>query len=80
MNAPQPNFNNEVRELIGEEKYIQLMKLHGGNSFYITKYESYERDKRNQHIKELSKKGLTNRQLSERFNTSIQHIRNIIKN
>ena len=80
MNAPQPNFNNEVRELIGEEKYIQLMKLHGGNSFYITKYESYERDKRNQHIKELSKKGLTNRQLSDRLNISIQHIRNIIKN
>ena len=67
MNAPQPNFNNEVRELIGEEKYIQLMKLHGGNSFYITKYESYERDKRNQHIKELDN---YRKDLTFQFNTS----------
>lgn len=80
MNIPQPDFNNEIKNIIGEEKYILLMKLHGGSSFYITKYESYEKNKRNQRIKKLSKQGLTNRQLANRFNMSIQHIRNILKN
>ncbi len=80
MNILQPNFNDDIREIIGEEKYILLMKLHGGNSFYITKYETYERDLRNEKIKKLSKQGLTNRQLSQRFNLTIQQVRNILNN
>lgn len=80
MNILQPNFTDDIREIIGEEKYILLMKLHGGNSFYITKYETYERDLRNEKIKKLSKQGLTNRQLSERFNITIQQVRNILNN
>jgi Mor family transcriptional regulator len=68
----------EIKDIIGEEKYILLMKMYGGSNFYIEKYETHHRNERNQKIKKLSRQGLTNRQLSDRFNISIQQIRNIL--
>ncbi len=68
----------EIKDIIGEEKYILLMKMYGGSNFYIEKYETHQRNERNQKIKKLSRQGLTNRQLSDRFNISIQQIRNIL--
>ena len=56
------------------------MKMHGGSKFYIEKYETHQRNLRNEKIKNLSNQGLTNRQLAERFNISIQQIRNILNN
>lgn len=70
----------EIKNIIGEEKYILLMKMHGGSKFYIEKYETHQRNLRNEKIKNLSNQGLTNRQLAERFNISIQQIRNILNN
>lgn len=70
----------KIRDIIGEEKYILLMKMHGGSKFYIEKYETHQRNLRNEKIKSLSNQGLTNRQLAERFNISIQQIRNILNN
>lgn len=70
----------EIKNIIGEEKYILLMKMHGGSKFYIEKYETHQRNLRNEKIKSLSNQGLTNRQLAERFNISIQQIRNILNN
>ena len=69
-----------IRNIIGEEKYILLMKMHGGSKLYIEKYETHQRNLRNEKIKSLSNQGLTNRQLAERFNISIQQIRNILNN
>mgnify|MGYP004584198383 FL=1 len=69
-----------IRNIIGKEKYILLMKMHGGSKFYIEKYETHQRNLRNEKIKNLSNQGLTNRQLAERFNISIQQIRNILNN
>lgn len=68
----------EIKDIIGQEKYITLMKLYGGSNFYIEKYETYQRNERNNRIKKLSSQGLSNRQLSDRFNISIQQIRNIL--
>lgn len=70
----------EIKDIIGQEKYITLMKLYGGSNFYIEKYETYQRNERNNRIKKLSRQGLSNRQLSDRFNISIQQIRNILNN
>ena len=70
----------KIKDIIGEEKYILLMKKFGGSNLYIEKYETYQRNERNQKIKKLSRQGLTNRQLSDRFNISIQQIRNILNN
>ena len=70
----------KIRDIIGEEKYILLMKNFGGSNLYIEKYETYQRNERNSRIKKLSRQGLTNRQLSDRFNISIQQIRNILNN
>lgn len=70
----------EIKDIIGQEKYITLMKLYGGSNFYIEKYETYQRNERNNRIKKLSSQGLSNRQLSDRFNISIQQIRNILNN
>ena len=68
----------EIKDIIGQEKYITLMKLYGGSNFYIETYETYRRNERNNRIKKLSSQGLSNRQLSDRFNISIQQIRNIL--
>ena len=56
------------------------MKNFGGSNLYIEKYETYQRNERNNRIKKLSSQGLSNRQLSDRFNISIQQIRNILNN
>ena len=49
----------EIKNIIGEEKYILLMKMHGGSKFYIEKYETHQRNLRNEKIKSLSNQGLT---------------------
>ena len=44
----------KIRDIIGEEKYILLMKNFGGSNLYIEKYETHQRNERNQKIKKLS--------------------------
>ena len=48
----------KIRDIIGEEKYILLMKNFGGSNLYIEKYETHQRNERNQKIKKLSRQGL----------------------
>lgn len=69
---------NQIRDLVGEDNFILLMKMYGGGNLYIPKIESYLKEQRNEKIRELKNSGLTNRQLADRFGFSIQHIRNIL--
>lgn len=64
-------------EVIGEESALKLSKYVDGDSFYIPKYETVTRLKRNEDIRRDYHDGMTYKQLHLKYRLSERQIRNI---
>ncbi|MEO3214760.1 MULTISPECIES: Mor transcription activator family protein [Romboutsia] len=65
-------------ELVGEEVYLEICKLYGGNSLYVPTYSSAIRDKRNEEIIKRFN-GVNASILAREYKMSVNHIRRIVK-
>ena len=64
-------------EIVGREKYEQVLDELGGNPLYINCKESYDRAKRNRAIYEDYLKGMEYFELTSKYKLSMTMIRNI---
>lgn len=65
-------------DIVGEEKFLEIVKMYGGSNVYIPTYKSVIRNCRNREI--ISRfNGVNTAQLSREYGISVTHIKNIIK-
>ena len=64
-------------DAIGEENFIKVVKLYGGNNLYIPTYKSVMRNCRNREI--VSKfNGVNASALAREYGISVTHVKNIV--
>lgn len=64
-------------DIVGEEKFLEIVKMYGGSNVYIPTYKSVIRNYRNREI--ISKfNGVNAAQLSREYGISVTHIKNIV--
>ena len=64
-------------EIIGKEKYEEVLEVYGGNPLYLNQKESYERELRNWNIYKDYKNGMEYFDLTSKYKLSVTTIRNI---
>lgn len=65
-------------DIVGEEKFLEIVKMYGGSNVYIPTYKSVIRNCRNREI--ISRfNGVNTAQLSREYGISVTHIKNIVK-
>lgn len=67
----------ELAEVIGLKSYISLVKVYGGTTLYIAKYDKIENIKRDRRIAEEFN-GHNHKYLAIKYNLSDRAIRNIL--
>ena len=65
-------------DAIGEENFIKVVKLYGGNNLYIPTYKSVIRYTRDREIIKRYK-GVNATMLSREYGISVTQVRNILK-
>lgn len=65
-------------EIVGEEKYIEISKMYGGNSIYIPTYASVIRNQRNRDIIRRYN-GVNAVQLGREYNITANQVIRIVK-
>ena len=68
-------------EIVGEEKYLEIVRMYGGSNLYIPTYKATIRNSRNSRNREIKKKynGLNAKYLASEYGMSVNNIKNIIK-
>ena len=62
-------------DIVGEEKFLEIVKMYGGSNVYIPTYKSVIRNCRNREI--ISRfNGVNAAQLSREYGISVTHIKN----
>ena len=64
-------------EIVGEEKFLEIIRMYGGNNLYITTYKSVIRSSRNRDIVNRYN-GFNGTQLAREYVISVNQLRNII--
>ena len=64
-------------EIVGEEKFLEIIKMYGGNNLYIPTYKSVIRSSRNRDIVNRYN-GFNGTQLAWEYGISVNQVRNII--
>ena len=64
-------------EIVGEEKFLEIIRMYGGNNLYIPTYKSVIRSSRNRDIVNRYN-GFNGTQLAREYGISINQVRNII--
>lgn len=64
-------------EIVGEEKFLEIIKMYGGNNLYIPTYKSVIRSSRNRDIVNRYN-GFNGTQLAREYGISVNQVRNII--
>ena len=64
-------------EIIGKEKYEEVLEVYGGNPLYLNQKESYERELRNWNIYKDYKNGMEYFDRTSKYKLSVTTIRNI---
>ncbi len=64
-------------EIVGEEKFIEIIRMYGGSNIYIPTYKSVIRSSRN---REIAKRynGFNANQLAREYGISVNQVRNIL--
>ncbi|MEG1311478.1 MAG: Mor transcription activator family protein [Romboutsia sp.] len=65
-------------ELVGEEKFLEITKLYGGNNVYIPTYKSAIRNSRNREIRRKYN-GVNTITLASEYGMSSNQIKKIVK-
>lgn len=66
-------------EIVGEEKYLEIVKMYGGTSLYIPTYKATIRNSRNREI--IKKYNWINApSLAMQYGISINNLKNIVIN
>ena len=64
-------------ESVGEEKFLEIIRMYGGNNLYIPTYKSVIRSSRNRDIVNRYN-GFNGTQLAREYGISVNQVRNII--
>lgn len=64
-------------EIVGEEKFLEIIRMYGGNNLYIPTYKSVIRSSRNRDIVNRYN-GFNGTQLARAYGISVNQVRNII--
>ena len=66
-----------IYEIVGEEKFLEIIRMYGGNNLYIPTYKSVVRSSRN---REIAKRynGINASQLAREYGITVNQIRNIV--
>ena len=64
-------------EIVGEEKFLEIIKMYGGNNLYIPTYKSVIRSSRNREIANRYN-GFNGKQLAREYGISVNQVRNIV--
>lgn len=64
-------------EIVGQEKFLEIAKLYGGNNVYIPTYQSCLRESRNKEIRKRFN-GINAQTLAYEYGISVNHIKKII--
>jgi len=64
-------------EIVGEEKFLEIIRMYGGSNLYIPTYKSVIRSSRN---REIAKRynGVNASQLAREYGITVNQIRNIV--
>ena len=64
-------------EIVGEEKFLEIIRMYGGSNLYIPTYKSVVRSSRN---REIAKRynGINASQLARDYGITVNQIRNIV--
>jgi Mor family transcriptional regulator len=65
-------------EIVGEKKFIEILKIYGGQNVYFPLYKSIIRDSRNVEIVKRFN-GYNAKSLACEYNVSVSHIRRIVR-
>ena len=64
-------------EIVGEEKFLEIIRMYGGSNLYIPTYKSVIRSSRNRDIVNRYN-GFNGTQLAREYGISVNQVRNII--
>ena len=64
-------------DIVGEEKFLEIIRMYGGSNLYIPTYKSVIRSSRN---REIAKRynGVNASQLAREYGITVNQIRNIV--
>ncbi len=65
-------------EIVGEEKYLEIVKMYGGANLYIPTYKATIRNSRNREIRKKYN-GINTSLLAMQYGMSVNNVRNIVK-
>ena len=65
-------------EIVGEEKYLEIVRMYGGANLYIPTYKATIRNSRNREIKKKYN-GINAGLLAMQYGMSVNNVRNIVK-
>ena len=65
-------------EIVGEEKYLEIVRMYGGANLYIPTYKATIRNSRNREIKRKYN-GINAGLLAMQYGMSVNNVRNIVK-
>ena len=65
-------------EIVGQEKYLEIVRMYGGSNLYIPTYKATIRNSRNREIKKKYN-GVNASYLACEYGMSVNNIKNIIK-
>ena len=65
-------------EIVGEEKYLEIVRMYGGSNLYIPTYKATIRNSRNREIKRRYN-GVNGSLLAAEYGMSVNNLRNIVK-
>ena len=66
-------------EIVGDEKYLDIVRMYGGSNLYIPTYKATIRSSRNREIRKRYN-GVNGSQLAFEYGMSVNNLRNIVKN
>ena len=65
-------------EIVGDEKYLEIIRMYGGSNLYIPTYKATIRNSRNREIRKRYN-GVNISLLAAEYGMSVNNLRNIIK-
>lgn len=68
-------------EIVGDEKYLEIIRMYGGSNLYIPTYKATIRNSRNSRNREIRKRynGVNLSLLAAEYGMSVNNLRNIVK-
>ena len=64
-------------EIVGDEKYLEIVRMYGGSNLYIPTYKATIRNSRNREIRKRYN-GVNESQLAFEYGMSVNDLRNIV--